>query len=265
MQNPTFFLEGVVKNHNEMTDFEGPLSLILMLLSKNKIEIRDIRISEILDQYLAYIERMQELDLEVASEFVQMASHLLYIKTKTILAGEEEEVTELQQLMTSLEQLRCRDLREAVKSVVPEFAAACEAGMQTYTRPQEQIPRRAEEYEYHHDPADLFKSLFAVFSRAGARAPAPREMRRIAPQRIIYGIREKCREIISLLKDGRVIPLRTLFAAAKSRSEVVATFISVLELCAAGTLLLGEKDGEIDVAFTGEDTDADEIIEAIEE
>jgi hypothetical protein len=104
-------------------------------LAKNKIEIRDIKISEILDQYLAYIDGMQEMDLEIASEFVQMASYLLYIKTKTILAGEEE-VPELQQLMSSLEQLRCRDLREAIKSVIPEFAAAAEKGLMTFTRAQ---------------------------------------------------------------------------------------------------------------------------------
>ena len=53
MENPTFFLEGIVRERNEQADFQGPLSLILMLLSKNKIEIRDIKISEILDQYLA--------------------------------------------------------------------------------------------------------------------------------------------------------------------------------------------------------------------
>ena len=56
-----------------------------MLLSKNKIEIRDIRISDILDQYLDYLEKMQQMDLEIASEFVQMAAHLLYIKTRMLL------------------------------------------------------------------------------------------------------------------------------------------------------------------------------------
>ena len=102
MENPNFYLEGIVRDKNEMQDFEGPLSLILQLLSKNKIEIRDIRISEILDQYLAYLDEMQSMDLEIASEFVQMAAHLLYIKTRTLLAGEEE-VSELELLMTSLE------------------------------------------------------------------------------------------------------------------------------------------------------------------
>ena len=76
MENPNFFLEGIVKEKNELQDFEGPLSLILMLLSKNKIEIRDIRISEILDQYLDYLDKMQSMDMEGASEFVQMAAHL---------------------------------------------------------------------------------------------------------------------------------------------------------------------------------------------
>ena len=87
MENPNFFLEGIVKEKNQLQDFEGPLSLILMLLSKNKIEIRDIKIADILDQYLEYLDKMQSMDLEVASEFVQMASHLLYIKTRTLLAG----------------------------------------------------------------------------------------------------------------------------------------------------------------------------------
>ena len=101
MENPSFYLEGVVREKNELQDFEGPLSLILMLLSKNKIEIRDIKISEILDQYLEYLDQMQKLDLEIASEFVQMASHLLYIKTKTLLT-QEEEVSELEVLIASL-------------------------------------------------------------------------------------------------------------------------------------------------------------------
>ena len=92
-----------------------------MLLSKNKIEIRDIKIADILsDQYLEYLDRMERMDLEITSEFVQMASHLLYIKTKTLLAGEEE-VSELEELMTSLEQLKCKDIYTAVQKITPEL------------------------------------------------------------------------------------------------------------------------------------------------
>ena len=129
MENPSFFLEGVVKEKNELQDFEGPLSLILMLLSKNKIEIRDIKISEILDQYLEYLAQMQSMDLEIASEFVQMASHLLYIKTKTLLTSDDEEVSELEVLMASLEQLKCKDVYNAVRQVTPELKQASELGL----------------------------------------------------------------------------------------------------------------------------------------
>ena len=78
MENPTFHLEGVVKSRDDVQDFEGPLSLILMLLSKNKIEIRDISISDILDQYLAYLDEMQRMDLEVEVSRLKLlrADHL---------------------------------------------------------------------------------------------------------------------------------------------------------------------------------------------
>ena len=94
--DPTFFLEGVVHEKSDMVDFEGPLSLILLLLSKNKIEIRDIPIAEITDQYLEYLNAMEKLDLDIASEFVQMASYLLYIKTRMLLT-EEKEISEFLQ------------------------------------------------------------------------------------------------------------------------------------------------------------------------
>ena len=121
MENPSYHLEGVVREKNELQDFEGPLSLILMLLAKNKIEIRDLKIADILDQYLDYLARMQSMDLEIASEFVQMASHLLYIKTRTLLTSDEEEPSELELLMQSLEQLRARDTLAAIAALTPEL------------------------------------------------------------------------------------------------------------------------------------------------
>ena len=75
METPIYHLEGVVKAKEEqMEDFVGPLDLILHLLSKNKLEIKDIQLSLILDQYLAYLEKRQQMDLEVASEFVTMGN-----------------------------------------------------------------------------------------------------------------------------------------------------------------------------------------------
>ena len=98
MENPTFKLKNIVKGSGSLEDFEGPLTLILQLLSKNKIEIRDVKISVILQQYLEYLDEMKRMDLEIASEFAAMAAHLMYIKAKVLVSGEKE-VTEVEQLM----------------------------------------------------------------------------------------------------------------------------------------------------------------------
>ena len=107
MNTPIFQLEHVVKIKEEdaLENFVGPLDLILYLLSKNKIAIQDIKIADLLDQYLAYIEQCQTMDLEVASEFVAMAAHLVYIKTRMLLSIEDEEAkSEMDQLIRSLEE-----------------------------------------------------------------------------------------------------------------------------------------------------------------
>ena len=90
MGEPQYRLEGIVRTRNEgMEDFEGPLDVIFLLLSKNKIEIQDVSITAILEQYLAYLDEMKRLDMEIASEFITMASHLMLIKTKMLLSAAE--------------------------------------------------------------------------------------------------------------------------------------------------------------------------------
>ena len=92
MESPVFKLEKVVHSRTEeLQDFEGPLDLILFLLGKNKMEIQDISISLICDQYLSWLDQRKELDLEVASEFAAMASHLVYLKTRMLLSIEERQ------------------------------------------------------------------------------------------------------------------------------------------------------------------------------
>ena len=256
MDNPTFHLESIVKDKNELQDFDGPLSLILMLLSKNKIEIRDIKIAEILDQYLEYLDRMERMDLEITSEFVQMASHLLYIKTKTLLAGEEE-VSELEELMTSLEQLKCKDIYTAVQKITPELKSASEKGLLYYTK----LPNVKREYEYRHEPADLFKALYAVITRGGKPAE-PEFVHRIAPTRIVYEIRTKSSELIARLQCGPA-QLSGLYSACRSRSEIVATFMSILELCSMGSVELSGDESDYTLSFTG--GNVNEILDRIVE
>lgn len=259
MENPNFFLEGIVKEKNQLQDFEGPLSLILMLLSKNKIEIRDIKIADILDQYLEYLDKMQSMDLEVASEFVQMASHLLYIKTRTLLAGDEE-VSELEVLMASLEQLKCRDIFAAVQKVTPELKKASELGLLYYAKLPEPLPKTAREYEYRHEPVDLLKALYGIYSRGG-KTPEP-DISQAVPKRIVYSVRDKSYQILLRLKEGGTT-LQALYRDCRSRSEIVATFMSILELCSMGSIHISRAEDDYALAFAG--GNVDEIMEKIVE
>lgn len=260
MENPTFHLEGVIKTKEEMQDFEGPLTLILMLLSKQKIEIRDIKIADILDQYLAWLEQMQSMDLEIASEFVQMASHLVYIKTKTLLAGTEE-VSELELLMSSLEQLRCRDAFQSLKEVIPGMGAALQQGALLYSTPAEPMPKYGE-YDYHHEPWELMAAL-AGMMRKGAAVPEEELTGvRAIPRPILYSVRDKGRQLIGLLRERGDTRLYDLYAMAESRSELVATFLSLLEMCSMGSVAIRRQEEEYIVSFTGGDTEA--ILESMD-
>ena len=258
MENPNFFLEGIIRDKDELQDFEGPLSLILMLLSKNKIEIRDISISDILEQYLEYLEKMQSMDLEIASEFVQMAAHLLYIKTRTLLSSEEE-VSELEVLISSLEQLKCRDIFASVQKIVPELKKASELGLLYYVKQPEALPVD-KEYKYRHEPVDLLKALYNIYSRGGKASPP--DMTEAIPRRVIYSIRDKSLELLNSLK---LAPrkLSELYSLCGSRSEVVATFVSVLELCSMGSIEIRRSDDSYMLSFIG--GNIEEIMEKIVE
>ena len=261
MENPNYHLEGVIRDKDELQDFEGPLSLILMLLSKNKIEIRDLKIADILEQYLDYLDRMQRMDLEIASEFVQMASHLLYIKTKMLLTTDDEEPSELELLLQSLEQLKARDALGAIQKVTPELKRASEMGMLYYAKLPEPLPKAAGEYQYRHEPVDLLRAMAQLYAR-GSRTPDTRDVVEAMPSRIVYSVREKSRELIERLKKAPST-MRGLYAACTSRSEVVATFIAVLELVSMGSLRLSREGEGYQVDFVG--GSVDEILEKIVE
>ena len=117
MSEPQYRLEGIVRAKGDlMEDFEGPLDVIFLLLSKNKIEIQNVSITAILEQYLAYLDEMKRLDMEIASEFITMASHLMLIKTKMLLsaAEQEEAQSELDLLRQSLIE---RQRKEAIEQI----------------------------------------------------------------------------------------------------------------------------------------------------
>ena len=180
MDNPIFKLEGVVHERSAETlqDFEGPLDLILFLLSKNKIEIQDIPIALILEQYLAYLEQRKQLDLEVASEFITMAAHLMYIKTRMLLSIEDEEAqNEMEQLIQSLKERQQKDTYLRIRTLTETLGPMSEFGRNTMTKNPEPM-ERGKIYEYDHEKADLVLAMQSIFDRAEKLAPPPSPTRR---------------------------------------------------------------------------------------
>lgn len=250
MENPTFHLEGVVRVRDDMEDFEGPLTLILQLLSKNKVEIQDIQISLLLDQYTEYLDRMKSMDLEIASEFVAMASHLVYIKARTLLnAGEEN--PELEELISSLDKLKNQQVYDSIREVSPMLAALYQRGAGTLTKPPEPLAPD-KEYRYQHEKTDLLDAMLRLWSREELErltsSPRPVPM----PKRITYPVTEKTEELLRRLRSVGSERLSDIFHASASRTELVATFIVLLELCRSGSIALsdgGPEDGDVLVTY----------------
>jgi len=249
MEGPTFRLEGIIKSKDEMEDFEGPLALILQLLSKNKIEIRDVQISVILEQYLEYLDEMKRMDLEIASEFIAMAAHLTYIKTKMLLSTDEEPVSELETLMSSLEELKRRDCYAGIKLAAELLAACSERGVGYFTKPPE--PLEADNrYSYVHPREDLRKAILSVLARG---EPEPERIPELLalPQKIIYPVSQKTEEILTTLKSRGAVSVQTLLLESHSRTEVIATFVALLELCKSGSIIFVGTDDNLVVSCTG--------------
>ena len=249
MESPVFRLEGVVKSKSETTDFVGPLALILQLLSKDKIAIRDISISLILEQYLEYLDGMAALDLDIASEFVEMASHLALIKTKMLLM-EGQEVSELQELLTSLEELSLSETYLQIKSAAVALAGMYLRGGVMMPGPPEYLPADTE-YGYAHNSEDLLDAVARVVGRENAVIGSINPKKTVYPQRIVYSIPEKISEILGMLRLHGQIPAKELFFETGSRSELVATLIAVLELCREGSVLLMGGADDITITYTG--------------
>ena len=175
MSEPKYRLEGIVRTKTEeMEDFEGPLDVIFLLLSKNKIEIQDVSITAILEQYLAYLDEMKRLDMEIASEFITMASHLMLIKTKMLLsaAEQEEAQTELDLLRQSLIERQRKEVLEQIRKAVVTLEQRNEIGRCVFTKEPEPL-RRDQGYRYRHESVDLLLALDAIAERNQRQLPPP--------------------------------------------------------------------------------------------
>lgn len=233
MGEPQYHLEGIVRTRSEqMEDFQGPLDVIFLLLSKNKIDIQDVSITAILEQYLAYLDEMKRMDMEIASEFITMASHLMLIKTKMLLSAAEaaEAQSELDLLRQSLIDRQRAEAMEQIRTAITVLEPMNDVGRCVFTKEPEPV-RRDSSYRYRHELSDLLRVLDDIAERSQRRLPPPTVNFKGIVGKEPYPVSKKAGEVIRTLVLRGIERLKNLFKGNRSRSEVVATFLAILDLC----------------------------------
>ncbi len=219
--------------------FEGPLELLLYLISRDKLDIYDVPISELLDQYLAYLAAMDEFDMEVTSEFLEMASRLVQIKSAMLLPKPEEGMAQREELIATLVSY------QACKAMAQALARRGE-GLNRFVRQPQPVEHRSSCEEGSLNPRELLEAYLLACRRIQSRKPPTAEaFRGVVGKRIVsVGVRV-LHVLRRLLREGRQ-SFGALFEDASSRSEAVATFLAVLELIRSKRVVMegGRENGE---------------------
>ena len=209
-----------------LDQFEGPLDLLLALIQKNKVSITDIPISLICDQYMEYLEEAQKMDLEVATEFIVMASDLMLIKSKMLLPHEEgtenDPRREIQNALLLHQQAKLA--AEKLKPMYDDYSGRFVKG-QDSVPPERGLPLDL-------DPDLLVKALNAVLRRikVAEAVRKPQDMVNPLIKHKIVSVEEKIEQICELLEEHEEASLFFLLKDSDSRSELVARFMGILEL-----------------------------------
>ena len=214
--------------------FEGPMDLLLHLITKHKLNIYDIPIFELVEQYTAYIKQMQALDLDVESEFLEMAARLIHIKSLSLLPVHEEGEQLRRELSGELiEYAACKKAAEALSMQT--------AGFNTQTRLPEPIESDMT-YTRVHDPIELLNAYVRVMGKKLRMLPPKFDVFRPLVQKRIVSVAEKIRSVVSLLVNKKRMRFDELLNLSTSRSDLVAVFLAVLELAKTGNINVdGEK------------------------
>ena len=206
-----------------LTDFDGPLDLLLSLITKNQIDIHDIPIVMICEQYMAFIEEAQRMDLEVASDFLLMASELMLIKSKMLLPGRNEKEDPRQELVNRLElYIATKNAAEQLRPLYSKYAGRWEKETDEIL-PEKDMPLGL-------DLSLLSAALNAMMTRVNALQPEPELLISPLIQMPIVSVEEKIVEILSFLEKNKIATLFTLLKFAQSKADLLARFMGILEL-----------------------------------
>ncbi len=216
--------------------FEGPMDLLLHLITKHKLDIYDIPILQLVDQFTDYVRRMQDEDMEVASEFLEMAARLVYIKTVSLLPVYEEAEDLKKELQAELLEYRdCKILAGKLSQMTDGF----DYGVRAF--PEEVDPDMS--YKRLHEPDELLRAYSVAAGKKLRRMPPPFESFKAIVARKIVSVGSKIDSIVSSLKTKRKRKLMDIYKEAKTRSDLIAAFLAVLELAKNKTIYItGDGD-----------------------
>lgn len=218
--------------------FEGPLDLLLYLVKKDHLNIYDIPIAQVTEQYLRYIELMQLMDLNIAGEFLVMAATLLQIKSKMLLPAEEIKV-ELEEEDPRAELVKRLLEYEKFKEIAETLRQKELSQQEIFKRPKLEenlnIPESSEKVYFE---ASIF-DLINAFSRALEEVPKDLFYEVIKDE---FTIEEKVHQILHLLLVEQAVKISALFARAKNKIEVIVTFLGILELIRMKEIVARQTD-----------------------
>lgn len=225
----------------KLDNFEGPLDLMLYLISKHKLNINDIEISKLLEQYLEYIENAVSHDLEVAGEFLEMAARLIYIKTMSLLPDtrEAEEIKkELQG--TLVEYSQCKNAAAKLRELFQGNEIFSSPGMK---------PEENNEYRLKHNACELAEAFrnMAVRNVKSVKKSVPevnQKLKTIVSGRVV-SVMSKVVFILRKLYSSGIVKTDEIYCGMNNRSERVAAFLAVLELTRSGRIMLNDDNSEI--------------------
>lgn len=219
----------------KIAEVEGPLDLILQLISKHKLNIYDIEITKLLEQYLAYMEEVQSQELEIASEFLEMASRLVYIKSVSLLPKHEELEEQLKRELTGqlIEYTLCRQVAGLLKNRY--------VGDELFYRTMQPVTKEAQ-YERHHKPQILLEAYLSAVGKKKLPENHQKAFEPIMARRVV-SVNSRIVIIMKMLYKQRRAPFLSLFEQSSDRADIVATFLAVLELVKNKRVMI-EDDGK---------------------
>lgn len=218
----------------KLESFEGPLDLLLHLIAKNKLNIYDINICELVSQYLDCINKMKEQDMDLSSDFLEMASRLVYIKSVSLLPKDNESEQLKDKLSGELIEYR------TVKLLAAELAKNTDGFSKFVRRPD--MPEVDQTYVLTHDSGVLSHWHLAAVGRGLRRLPPPTTAFEPLVKKPVIPVSAKIVYIMRRLFNGVKVKYKSIFSEVKSKSEAVATFLAVLELIRGGRIAMDDED-----------------------